>query len=69
MEKHQTPRPLKSAIDHLSKFADDGGADLIVPPGKWLTGSFNLTSHFALYIHKDAIILVAMIELGKTAGM
>ncbi|KAE8733903.1 putative polygalacturonase [Hibiscus syriacus] len=40
-----------------SQVAADGGAQLIVPPGKWLTGSFNLTSHFTLFVHKDAVIL------------
>ena len=50
-----------SAIEHLSQFADDGGAELIVPPGNWLTGSFNLTSHFTLYVHKDAVILGAQV--------
>ena len=54
-------KAFKSAIDHLSQFADDGGAELIVPPGKWLTGSFNLTSHFTLYIDKDAVILGAQV--------
>ncbi|KAL8544090.1 hypothetical protein ACS0TY_004578 [Phlomoides rotata] len=33
----------KAAIAHLSKLASDGGAQLVIPPGKWLTGSFNLT--------------------------
>nr|GLL20117.1 probable polygalacturonase [Ipomoea trifida] len=47
----------QSAIANLSKYASDGGAQLIVPPGKWLTGPFNLTSHFTLYIHKDAVII------------
>lgn len=55
--KKMKTKALKSAIDHLSECASDGGAELIVPPGKWLTGSFNLTSHFTLYIHKDAVIL------------
>ncbi|KAF8379573.1 hypothetical protein HHK36_029014 [Tetracentron sinense] len=50
-------RAFKEAVDHLSQFASDGGAQLFVPPGKWLTGSFNLTSHFTLYLHKDAVIL------------
>ncbi|XP_059597974.1 putative disease resistance RPP13-like protein 1 [Vitis vinifera] len=50
-------KAFKSAIDHLSECASDGGAEPIVPPGKWLTGSFNLTSHFTLYVHKDAVIL------------
>ncbi|XP_051137837.1 probable polygalacturonase [Andrographis paniculata] len=47
----------KAAIANLSKVAGDGGAQLVVPPGKWLTGAFSLTSHFTLYIHKDAVIL------------
>ncbi|KAL6320600.1 hypothetical protein AAG906_008600 [Vitis piasezkii] len=55
--KTSNTKAFKTAIDHLKQFATDGGAELIVPPGKWLTGSFNLTSHFTLYIHKDAVIL------------
>ncbi|KAJ8442040.1 hypothetical protein Cgig2_007878 [Carnegiea gigantea] len=49
----------QSAVDHLSKLAPDGGAQLIVPPGRWLTGSFSLTSHFTLYLHKDAVLLAS----------
>ncbi|KAG8381259.1 hypothetical protein BUALT_Bualt06G0103900 [Buddleja alternifolia] len=52
----------KAAVDNLAKVASDGGAQLIVPPGKWLTGSFNLTSHFTLYIHKDAVLLASQEE-------
>ncbi|KAL8557266.1 hypothetical protein ACS0TY_004634 [Phlomoides rotata] len=52
----------KAAIAHLSKLASDGGAQLVVPPGKWLTGSFNLTSHFTLYIHKKAVLLASQEE-------
>ncbi|OVA00188.1 Glycoside hydrolase [Macleaya cordata] len=55
--KTSNTKAFKAAIDHLSKFASDGGGQLIIPPGKWLTGSFNLTSNFTLYLHKDAIIL------------
>ncbi|XP_010105745.2 probable polygalacturonase [Morus notabilis] len=55
--KTSNTKAFKAAIDHLSQFASDGGAELIVPPGKWLTGSFNLTSHFTLFLHKDAVIL------------
>ncbi|EPS60178.1 hypothetical protein M569_14627, partial [Genlisea aurea] len=47
----------KKAIANLSEVAGDGGAILVVPPGKWLTGSFNLISHFSLYIHADAVLL------------
>lgn len=53
----------RSAIAQLSKFSSDGGAQLIVPPGKWLTGSFNLTSHFTLYIQKGAVILGSQVKI------
>ena len=46
-EKMNT-KAFKSIIDHLNKFASDGGAELIVPPRKWLTKSFDLTGHFTL---------------------
>eukprot|EP00249_Psilotum_nudum_P013877 c24562_g2_i1 orf=1022-2473(+) len=49
----------KKAISHLSVLAMHGGAKLSVPAGKWLTGSFNLTSHFTLYLEKDAVILAS----------
>ncbi|KAF9592992.1 hypothetical protein IFM89_019719 [Coptis chinensis] len=52
--KTSNAKAFKKAIDNLSKFSSDGGAQLIIPPGKWLTGSFNLTSHFTLYLQKDA---------------
>ncbi|PON97796.1 Glycoside hydrolase [Trema orientale] len=47
----------QAAISHLSQFSSDGGSLLFVPPGRWLTGSFNLTSHFTLFLHKDAVLL------------
>lgn len=47
----------QNAIFYLNSFADKGGAQLYVPPGRWLTGSFNLTSHLTLFLEKDAIIL------------
>ncbi|PIN17089.1 hypothetical protein CDL12_10246 [Handroanthus impetiginosus] len=52
----------KAAIANLSKVASDGGAQLVVPPGKWLTGSFNLTSNFTLYIDKEAVLLASQEE-------
>ncbi|XP_019705755.3 probable polygalacturonase [Elaeis guineensis] len=48
-----------AAIANLSRFAADGGATLVVPPGKWLTGPFNLTSNFTLFLHRDAEILAS----------
>ncbi|KAL6955892.1 hypothetical protein U1Q18_047488 [Sarracenia purpurea var. burkii] len=47
----------QNAIFYLKSFADKGGAQLYVPPGKWLTGSFNLTSHLTLFLSTGAIIL------------
>ncbi|MCO5552584.1 hypothetical protein L7F22_006097 [Adiantum nelumboides] len=35
----------------------DGGAQLHVPAGNWLTGCFNLTSHLTLYLERGALIL------------
>jgi len=53
----------RNAISNLSQYASDGGAQLIVPPGKWLTGPFNLTSHFTLFLQKDALILASQVHL------
>ncbi|KAA8543065.1 hypothetical protein F0562_021440 [Nyssa sinensis] len=47
----------QNAIFYLKSFADKGGAQLYVPPGRWLTGSFNLTSNLTLFLEKGAIIL------------
>ncbi|GAV64177.1 Glyco_hydro_28 domain-containing protein, partial [Cephalotus follicularis] len=47
----------QNAIFYLKSFADKGGAQLYVPPGRWLTGSFNLTSHLTLFLEKGAAIL------------
>ncbi|WOL20689.1 putative polygalacturonase [Canna indica] len=47
----------QNAVFYLRSFADKGGAQLYVPKGRWLTGSFNLTSHLTLFLNKDAIII------------
>ncbi|KAL3679523.1 hypothetical protein R1sor_022479 [Riccia sorocarpa] len=47
----------ENAIFYLRSFADKGGAQLYVPPGQWLTGSFSLTSHLTLFIDQGAVIL------------
>ncbi|PNT62561.1 hypothetical protein BRADI_4g05050v3 [Brachypodium distachyon] len=49
--------PFQNAIFYLRSFADKGGAQLYVPKGRWLTGSFNLTSHLTLFLEKDAVIV------------
>lgn len=40
-------------IQHLRR---SGGTLLFIPPGVYLTGSFNLTSHMTLYLAKGAVI-------------
>ena len=59
--KTSNTKAFKAAISNLSQYAADGGAQLIVPPGRWLTGSFNLTSHFTLFLRKNAVILASQV--------
>ncbi|RVW43262.1 putative polygalacturonase [Vitis vinifera] len=66
--QRQTPRRFRRRFDHLSQFASDGGSQLFVPPGRWLTGSFNLTSHFTLYLHKDAVLLASQGKMALSMG-
>ncbi|KAK7291687.1 hypothetical protein RIF29_07030 [Crotalaria pallida] len=47
----------QNAIFYLKSFADKGGAQLYVPPGKWLTATFSLTSHLTLFLEKGAAII------------
>ena len=61
--KTSNTKAFQTAINQLSQFATDGGAQLFVPAGKWLTGSFSLTSHFTLYLHKDAVLLASQVSL------
>lgn len=49
----------RSTITHLNQFESDGGLQLFMPPENWLTGSFNLTSHFTLYLDKDVVLLAS----------
>lgn len=56
-------KAFQAAINQLSQYASDGGSQLFVPQGKWLTGSFNLTSNFTLYLHKDAVLLASQVSI------
>ncbi|KAJ7299656.1 hypothetical protein O6H91_Y184300 [Diphasiastrum complanatum] len=47
----------QKAIFNLSTYSDEGGSTLHIPKGTWLTGSFNLTNHFTLYLEEGAVIL------------
>ncbi|AQK40152.1 Polygalacturonase [Zea mays] len=47
----------QNAVFYLRSFADKGGAQLYIPRGRWLTGSFNLTSHLTLFLESGAVIV------------
>jgi hypothetical protein len=38
---------------------------LYVPARKWLTGPFNLTIHFTLFLRSDAVILASELRAGS----
>ncbi|CAN6380945.1 unnamed protein product [Urochloa humidicola] len=44
------------AVASIERSRAPGGAELRVPPGVWLTGPFNLTSHMTLFLARGAII-------------
>ena len=57
----------KAVADLLAR-ARRGGAALVVSPGKWLTGPFNLTSHFTLYLDEGAEILASQVRIHPPLG-
>ncbi|KAH7428925.1 hypothetical protein KP509_09G023500 [Ceratopteris richardii] len=56
-------RAFHDAVNQLASIHASlgGGTQLIIPPGRWLTGSFNLTSHFTLYLQKGAVLLASQV--------
>ena len=53
----------RRAVAELDERAGGRGATLEVPPGRWLTGSFNLTSRFTLFLHHGALILGSQVRV------
>ena len=51
------------AVVAIAALADRGGGQLNVPPGRWLTGPFNLTSHMTLFLAEGAEILAITVRL------
>ncbi|XP_058184755.1 probable polygalacturonase isoform X2 [Rhododendron vialii] len=51
----------RRAVEHAVRLGKErgggGGAQLNVPRGRWVTGSFNLTSNFTLFLEEGAVIL------------
>eukprot|EP00271_Cylindrocystis_brebissonii_P019457 TRINITY_DN5915_c0_g2_i1.p1 TRINITY_DN5915_c0_g2~~TRINITY_DN5915_c0_g2_i1.p1 ORF type:complete len:499 (+),score=32.60 TRINITY_DN5915_c0_g2_i1:205-1701(+) len=50
-------RVFQNALYALSGVADKGGGQLYIPPGRFVTGSFNLSSNMTLYLAREAVIL------------
>ncbi|KAL0761101.1 hypothetical protein Bca101_077251 [Brassica carinata] len=44
-------------VVEISKLGGSGGGQFNVPPGRWLTTPFNLTSHMTLFLAEDSEIL------------
>jgi polygalacturonase len=55
--KTSNTETFRKAIRYLQRFGESGGAQLNVPKGRWVTGSFNLTSNFTLFLEEGAVIL------------
>lgn len=51
------------AVYAISKLGKKGGGQLNVPPGRWLTAPFNLTSHMTLFLADDAEILAIEVSV------
>lgn len=55
--KTSNTEAFRRAVRYMQRFGDKGGSQLNVPKGVWLTGSFNLTSNFTLFLEEGAVIL------------
>lgn len=51
----------RRAMEYMEKWGKRGGAQLNVPKGRWVTGSFNLTSNFTLFLEQGARILASQV--------
>jgi len=50
-------RYFEDAVAAIKEMAHDGGAQLNVGPGRWLTAPFNVTSHMTLFLAEGATIV------------
>lgn len=51
-----------AAVASIERRPASGGALLYVPPGVWLTGPFNLTSHMTLFLARGAVIRATQVS-------
>ena len=53
----------RRAVQYMQRFQNRGGGQLNIPAGTWLTGSFNLTSNFTLFLEHGAVILASQVSI------
>lgn len=53
----------RKALRFMETFVEKGGSQLNLPRGRWLTGSFNLTSNFTLFLEEGAVILGSQVPI------
>ena len=56
------------AVASVERLRAPGGAELYVPPGVWLTGPFNLTSHMTLFLARGAVIRATQVGRLSSSG-
>lgn len=55
-------KAFRAAIYRIQHLRRRGGTLLYIPPGVYLTGSFNLTSHMTLYLARGAVIKAVQVR-------
>jgi polygalacturonase len=54
-------KSFEEAVAAVNAKAADGGAQVVVPPGRWLTAPFNVTSRMTLFLCEGATILAVQV--------
>lgn len=56
-------KAFREAIYRIQHLRRRGGTELYIPPGVYLTGSFNLTSRMTLYLARGAVIKAVQVSI------
>jgi hypothetical protein len=51
----------QDAVAAIKEVSSEGGGQLIVGPGRWLTAPFNVTSHMTLFLAHSATIVATQV--------
>lgn len=62
-------KAFREAIYRIEHLRRRGGTLLYIPPGVYLTGSFNLTSHMTLYLARGAVIKATTVIMLSSLSM